>query len=372
MVVGVFNQVYLGVESLEPLELASQLEHSYLRVFVPLPLLVIMDLELLSHLELQLICLHEQLLDLDRGFVRVGDCEIELELALHAPKTCQTVGIILDNTLFVISVLAGVANCLAHPLYALLAILAPLGRHTCLEGPLAPIKECLPVHIPIQCPRREEDILGVIEVVQHVDEGLLHGPSHIQPVVPCFEEFGEVVDGAVPGHEVQNLGVDLVEHDDLLVVLDLRPVLAEDGDHGVKEDGPHLLGLVVHACLDSVVQDLGHLRVVLVLVDVHGVKSQQEEFVDSEGCDLHRLFDVPHPLVEELHAVEHIVLSADLEALLDREVRVLFERVDELGWLVFAHELDVAEGGFLLESHAGDDVLEVLELDCGLVLEALD
>lgn len=51
---------------------------------------------------------------------------------------------------------------------------------------------------------------------------------------------------------------------------------------------------------------------------------------------------------------------------------VLFERVNKFSGFVFAHQLDIPEGRFLFDCHAGDDVLEILQLHCGFVLQSLN
>lgn len=81
----------------------------------------------------------------------------------------------------------------------------------------------------------KEYILAIRVVGQYLDEGLFHASTHVQFIVLVLEQSDNVVDSAMVDHEVEYLGIDLVEHEHFISVLWSLSVLVEQLDGSIQQ-----------------------------------------------------------------------------------------------------------------------------------------
>jgi hypothetical protein len=104
--------------------------------------------------------------------------------------------------------------------------------------------------------------------------------------------------------------------------------------------------------------------------------------VDTFHSNFHCLNRRPGLFIQVLKTVVHLVLLTYLDALINREVGVVLERVEEQVAFPLGHQLDIAQDGFVGEFNfsvegggvfaAADDLFEVVELELLVVGEGLD
>ncbi len=121
-----------------------------------------------------------------------------------------------------------------------------------------------------------------------------------------------------------------------------------------------------------------------LLIDEHLalLHSFAQNRVDTFHSNFHCLDRRPGLFIQVLKTVVHLVLLTYLNALVDREVGVVLERVEEQVAFPLGHQLDIAQDGFVGEFYfsvegggvfaAADDLFEVVELELLVVGEGLD
>jgi hypothetical protein len=243
------------------------------------------------------------------------------------------------------------------------------------------------IHIHLQNPLQTdldevsgniEDVDGVGQITQDINEGLGHLPTHIQISVLVLQQLHSMLNGTVRSEILHDLAVDVEEDLDLVLRQVGILILMVEFNRRVQQGLPDLVGVVLLAHLNGVVQNLLDLdvgRQVLVVL----VVTTTQDAVDTQGRYLHRFGYGTHTLVEVLHAVVDLILLANLQTVLNGKERVLLKGIDEVVRFVFGHEFHEAQDGSLGQFHLHlgafvvvDNALQILELEELVVGEGSD